>query len=1070
MNRHAMAGCSFKTKGGGGRSVARSGNRISRFSRYLWLAFAMFVVFATAFVVYAWSEKQIDRANELRLQSYLLANELRQSSDDLTRMVRTYVVTGNPVYKEQYQEVLDIREGKKARPVDYHDVYWDLVLADGGQRPRPPGAAAPLLELMRQSGFTKEEFARLAEAKMNSDELTITELAAMALIESANPPTDADRGKAIRMLNDPAYHEAKARIMLPINELYRTMEQRTRDSVQNAITHATRMRVAFVIFGLLLVALLFSMRRSLQAILGGSVDELYTRIARLGSGDFSCVMSVSKGAENSVLGWLSETQINLARIDDRRRLAEEKVQNATKELMLSEETLRATFRQASVGITVTSLDLHYLEVNDQYCEIVGYTREELLGGMTVTAMSLPDAGDAIATASGKLMSGEVQSDSREIRLKRKDGSVIWAMSAISLVRDADGKPKHFVSVTQDISGNKLAQERLLHLAHYDHLTGLPNRALFYDRLQQALAQARRNGWISAVLFVDLDRFKIVNDTLGHAHGDEVLQKVAERLTRCVRSGDTVGRLGGDEFAIILNELAASENAGVVAQNVLKVLSDPFAVDGNEVHATASIGIAIYPADSANVDTLISDADTAMYSAKAAGRNGFRYYTSEMNERALEKVQLERKLRRALERDEFLLHFQPKMDIASGEIAGFEALLRWQPPGSALVPPERFIPLLEETGLIVPVGEWVLRAACAQVSQWSAAHLRPVPIAVNLSARQFHQQDLCAVVKKSLKEHGVAAGFIELEITESAAMRNPETSIATLRELKALGVHLSIDDFGTGYSSLSYLKRLPVDTVKIDRSFITDLATNPDDASIAQAIINMAHNLRLKVVAEGVETASQLSFLSSHGCDQMQGYYFARPLPANEVTQMLQENRQLQRPEGRADNGERTLLLLDDEENILSSLKRLLRRDHYRIFTALNAQAAFEILANHKVGVIVSDQRMPGVTGVEFLRRVKELYPGSVRMVLSGFTDLESVTEAINQGAIYRFLTKPWDDALLRAHIGQAFRRYASRQENDRAQRDAAVKVGELSRENRSLHILLAQCEAGIASGTDGRTT
>jgi EAL domain-containing protein (putative c-di-GMP-specific phosphodiesterase class I)/FixJ family two-component response regulator len=444
----------------------------------------------------------------------------------------------------------------------------------------------------------------------------------------------------------------------------------------------------------------------------------------------------------------------------------------------------------------------------------------------------------------------------------------------------------------------------------------------------------------------------------------------------------------------------------------------------------------------------------MYGAKAAGRNVYRYYTAEMNQRALEKMQLEGKLRGALEREEFLLHFQPKLDLVTGEIAGCEALLRWNSPEEGLVGPALFIPLLEETGLIVAVGEWVLGAACRQVKAWKEARVRPVPIAINLSARQFQQQDLCAVVKKALQEQSVAARYLEIEITESVAMQNAEASIATLGELKALGVKLAIDDFGTGYSSLSYLKRLPVDTVKIDRAFITDLATNADDASIAQAIINMAHNLRLKVVAEGVETSSQLSFLSSHGCDEMQGYYFSKPVPEPEITEMLRQNRRLQRPCRDADNGERTLLLLDDEDNVLSALKRLLRQDNYRIFTASGAQAAFEILANHKVGVIVSDQRMPDDTGVDFLRRVKELYPGAVRMVLSGYTDLDSVTDAINHGAIYRFITKPWDDSLVRAHIAEAFRQYAMLRAHEHEQQETRARVDELSGANRMLQALL----------------
>jgi diguanylate cyclase (GGDEF)-like protein/PAS domain S-box-containing protein len=671
--------------------------------------------------------------------------------------------------------------------------------------------------------------------------------------------------------------------------------------------------------------------------------------------------------------------------------------------------------------------------------------------------------------------GELGTFDVEFRIVHRDGTERWAQSRAFPVRDARGELHRIAGITEDITQRKRDQERLLHLAHYDQLTDLPNRVLFHDRLKQTLAQARRNAWTIGVVFVDVDRFKIINDTLGHAGGDALLQNISERLTAWVRPGDTVGRLGGDEFAVILSELATPQDAGLVAAQILKALAAPFHIDGHATYTTASIGISLYPSDSDDIDTLIGNADMAMYGAKAAGGDCYRFYTAEMNERAREKTQLERKLRHALEREEFLLHFQPKADIVTGEISGCEALLRWQSPEDGLVPPDRFIPLLEETGMIVPVGEWVLRAACAQVKAWQESRVRPVPIAINLSARQFQQQDLCELISKTLRDHGVAARFLELEITESAAIQNAEASIAALRELKALGVAIAIDDFGTGYSSLSYLKRLPVDTVKIDRAFITDLATNPEDASIAQAIINMAHNLSLKVVAEGVETASQLSFLGSHGCDQMQGYYFSRPVPAAAMTELLTEGRRMQRPSGDADDGEHTLLLLDDEDNVLSALKRLLRQDNYRIFTATNAKAGFEILANHKVGVILSDQRMPDVTGVEFLRRVKALYPGSVRLVLSGYTDLASVTDAINKGSIYRFLTKPWDDSLLRAHIAEAFRRYSMLHAQEREQQQTRAKVEELSRANRRLHELLEEarvpyaCEAARAGGGEERS-
>ena len=610
---------------------------------------------------------------------------------------------------------------------------------------------------------------------------------------------------------------------------------------------------------------------------------------------------------------------------------------------------------------------------------------------------------------------------------------------------------------------RAAQNRIEHLANYDRLTGLPNRILFTDRCEQAITHAHRTGGCCALLVMEVEGFALVAESYGHQAGDDLLCLLAERLLGIIPDGGTLARLGDNTFAILAADLGRAQDAAQVAQKILDATAMPLEFDTHEVFVTASIGLATYPHDSDDAFMLIKNADAAMYGAKQLGKNNYQFYTAEMNKRALEQLQLENDLRRALKRDEFVLHFQPKASLTTGEITGVEALLRWNHPDGRLVPPSEFIPQLEESGLIVPVGEWILRSACMQVQAWRQAGVTPVSIAVNLSASQFQQHDLCAIVGSTLREYGVDPRLLELEITETAAMQNAKETIATLRGLKALGVRLSIDDFGTGYSSLSYLKSFPVDTLKIDRTFIGDLAANPDDASIAQAIINMAHSLHLKVVAEGVESESQLSFLSSQGCDQMQGYYFAHPLAAPEITAMLAENRKLQRPPGPSDNGQRTLLLLDDEENILSALKRLLRQDNYEIFTATTPQAAFEILANHKVGVIVSDQRMPEGTGVEFLCRVKELYPDPVRIVLSGYTDLNSVTEAINQGAIYRFLTKPWEDSLLRANIAEAFRRYQVSHENRRLQQQLSATAAELSRTNDLLQTLLAE-QSQIAQG------
>jgi diguanylate cyclase (GGDEF)-like protein len=454
-------------------------------------------------------------------------------------------------------------------------------------------------------------------------------------------------------------------------------------------------------------------------------------------------------------------------------------------------------------------------------------------------------------------------------------------------------------IAEDITERKLAEERLMHLAHYDVLTSLPNRVLFYDRLKLALAHAKRNQWTVGVMLIDVDRFKNVNDTLGHAVGDRLLQQVSERLMRSVRAGDTVGRLGGDEFAVVLSNLATAQDGNLVAQKIMSSFKDPFRLEeGGEIYVTASIGISLYPDDSTDQDALIKNADAAMYRAKEVGRNAYRFYTPEMNARALELLSMESSLRRALDRREFLLYYQPKVNVTSGEIVGVEALLRWRHPERGLVSPVEFMPVLEETGLIVPVGEWVVKAVCAQISVWQSAGIDPKAVAINLSARQFVDKDLGTTIKRILEENRIDPHLIEFEITESSLMANTEESIRTLELLAHLGVGLSIDDFGTGYSSLGYLKRFPLDALKIDRSFVRDITTSTDDATITRAVISMAHSLGLKVIAEGVETQEQIAFLAEHGCDEFQGFYFSRPLPSDECGAWLKEGRTLMRPAGR----------------------------------------------------------------------------------------------------------------------------------------------------------------------------
>ena len=438
-------------------------------------------------------------------------------------------------------------------------------------------------------------------------------------------------------------------------------------------------------------------------------------------------------------------------------------------------------------------------------------------------------------------------------------------------------------VYRDITERRQAEEKLRVVATHDPLTALPNRTLLHERLSHALARAQRHGRQLAVLFVDLDRFKNVNDTLGHEAGDRLLQVAAQRLYDCLRETDTMARQGGDEFVVLMDELTGHEPITRVAQRILDAVGQPFFIDGQELHITASIGISVYPEDGR---TLLKNADIAMYRAKEKGKNNYQFYSAQIDNYSVERLALESGLRRALERDEFTLHYQPKVNIASGLITGMEALLRWQHPELGSIAPGRFIPIAEENGLILPIGAWVLKTACIQNRAWQRQGLRRFSVAVNLSPRQFAGETLLDDVKSALDASGLAPSDLELEITESMVMNNPEQAVNLLRQLKELGISVAIDDFGTGYSSLAYLKRFPIDSVKVDRSFIADIPDDIDSMAIAQAVIAMAHNLRLKVVAEGVESEAQLGFLSGEGCDEIQGHYFCEARAANEISAIM----------------------------------------------------------------------------------------------------------------------------------------------------------------------------------------
>lgn len=596
---------------------------------------------------------------------------------------------------------------------------------------------------------------------------------------------------------------------------------------------------------------------------------------------------------------------------------------------------------------------------------------------------------------------------------------------ISITQLSLGGRSTAIAIIDDISGRKQYEEQLEYQANHDELTNLPNRNLLTDRLRQALLMARRNHQEVAIFFVDLDNFKFINDTLGHDIGDRLLKIVAERLSACVRSGDTVARQGGDEFVIIVSNQAVSDHTTRIAAKILQETAQPFCIDEHELIITCSIGISLFPRDGEDVQALIKNADVAMYRAKEQGRNRFQFFTGEMNARSLARMTMEKYLRRALEKNELLLYYQPKVNLYSGRVASMEALLRWQSPELGMVSPANFIPLAEETGLIEQIGEWVLRTACRQNKAWQDADLPPLTVAVNLSARQLRQPNITSLIRQVLRETGLGPRWLELEITESMVMQDVDRVTDILGELKGMGIYLAMDDFGTGFSSLSYLKRFPFDKLKIDQSFVRDITSDPDNAAIAKAVIAMAHSLHLKVIAEGVETEGQLNYLRAHGCDEMQGYYFSRPVPVAEFEQLLRAGHCLHPMVGNEPCAAKTLLVVDDEKEVTTSLQRLFVLEGYCVLMAQSAEEGFELLANNRVSVVISDQSMPIMTGTEFLRRVKELYPHIVRIILSGHADLATATDAINHGAVYKILSKPWNEDLLRGTVNEAFNYYES---------------------------------------------
>ncbi|MFZ3001852.1 MAG: EAL domain-containing protein [Undibacterium umbellatum] len=1206
-------------------------NSLSIYSRSFWLTLFVFAVFAASFFLYVESEKEIDRANELRFNSHSLMEELRQSSDDLTRMVRSYVATGDTVYKKNYYHILAVRNGQSPRPAIGKPLYWDLMptqIVDktpsvGVMQDTAAGKNISFFDLLRQAGYSEREYKVLLQAKQSSDNLALIELDVMRQLETTGPHFEEIRDRLIRQLHGKEYIDAKTSIMSLIHAAHDLMDERTLHLVKEADANSTRLRIVFILFGVLLLGLLWRAYRALHYTLGATVSEVHASLVKLGSGDFNQAITFNKGMSESIMAWLSVTQSRLAQIEGQRLIETEKnlrigrLYNALSQC--NQSILRITneddllpgictdavdiagLKMAWVGIFDASTNvlrpraaygagieylqnlvidlapgeegglgpsaLAFINRRPEWCqqfqsdprtekwhergrqygwkssaalplfmnkEVIGtlnvYSENEnafddvvkdlliefsvnvshvlnrfrlereqrhallmeelrsylleritfpqrmdelltevvlkieallpgcicsilLLGNegryiRTGAAPNLPafyvdaingleigpglgSCGNAMFTgqrtiaqdlsthpfwvqfwplanqaglracwsqpifSSGRKVIGafaiyhqapsepdtfalnllEMAAHLIAIGIERKqsedslrklslaveqssnaivitdnhvnieyanacylknagkeladvlghnpsimhsgktapevyeemwrqlqrgeswkgelinlyaDGQEHTDLAHISPIRNAAGVVTHFLAIQEDITDKKRTEERIKYLAHYDSLTGLPNRALLDELARYALSLAERSHDPLAVIFFDLDHFKDINDTLGHSVGDIMLVELSKRLVAAMRENDTIARLGGDEFILLLTGVDEHKVEQVV-QKLMRVVNAPFHIGEYDLNVTASMGIAIYPNDGLDLETLSRNADAAMYRAKREGRNGYCFFTQEMQERSTRHLDLINALRQAVDLNQFQLHYQPQLSIDSGKVLGAEALLRWHHPVLGHVSPAEFIPVAEESGLILPIGEWVLRTAAHQWKQWKAMGLPDLMVAVNLSAVQFRHLDLPDLVTRILQEAEMPAACLELELTEGVAMHDPQGAIAVMNDLHARGIRMSIDDFGTGYSSLSYLKKFKVYKLKIDQSFVRDINSDPEDRAIVSAVISMAKSLGLMTIAEGVETAEQLEFLREHHCDEVQGYYYSRPLPASQFADFVRNS-------------------------------------------------------------------------------------------------------------------------------------------------------------------------------------
>jgi diguanylate cyclase (GGDEF)-like protein len=709
-------------------------------------------------------------------------------------------------------------------------------------------------------------------------------------------------------------------------------------------------------------------------------------------------------------------------------------------------------------------DLVFTHANDAYKRLVG--REHLVG--LPFHIALPEVAEqgVAALCHDVIARGERHVErAREVRVRTADGGFQLRYIDFVLQPITQGNGQHAAGLLvqgSDVTMETISQRDLQFSLTHDVLTGLPNYALFRDRLEHALRRTARVQRSLQVAALDLDQFKRVNALLGREGGERILHDVARRIERAAGPEVTVARENVDKF-LLLFEGEQQVNASERILDVVRALAEPFDHQGHAVYVTCCVGGATFPLSGQTAESLLLAADHALARAKEAGAGMLRWDDTSLDGAGLERLQLGFALREALARGELQVHYQPLVDLLTGNPCAVEAMVRWTRAGEK-VPPATLISVAEECGLIGDLGEWVLRTACAQAVRWHEMGFTSLRVAVNLSTKQFSLGNLEASIVRVLSDTGLSASCLDLELTESQLMEDLEGAVDSLVALRKLGIRLCLDDFGTGYSSLANLRRLPINVLKIDGSFLMRVPEEDDASAIVDAIITMGHSLGMQVIAGGVEREAQCEFLSRHMCDEVQGYYVSEPVSGDAMTDFLRAGFGLAPQLLRFNRAQPTLLLVDDEPSILSSLRRLLRNEGYRILTANSGSEGLQVLAKHAVDVIVSDQRMPGMTGVEFLRTVRQLYPDTVRIVLSGFTELQTVTDAVNAGAIYKFLTKPWDDEQLRAHVQEAFLYGAMANENRLLTLEVRTANQKLAAVNRRLESVLAQQRSEIKRG------